>query len=206
MAVAIVALCVSLGGGAFAAGHYLITSKRQISPKVLKALKGKRGATGPIGPTGPAGQGGQPGAAGAPGDKGDKGDIGPSTVYAVHRDETVGITATPVVVATIGGLPSSSYVIHATTDIDDETTIEHTPTCTLNAGGDTDQHWVDTSSQAAGDVYRSEYALQVVHSFAATGSAVLSCSGGAASSVTAGETKITAIRVGSIASNIAVTG
>ena len=67
MAVALVALFVALGGSAFAAGHYLITSTRQISPRVLHRLKGDRGPRGlsgaqgpggpqgPVGPVGPAG-------------------------------------------------------------------------------------------------------------------------------------------------------
>ena len=50
---ATVALVLAMGGGAFAAGHYLITSTKQISPSVLKQLQGKAGA------------GGAPGAAGA---------------------------------------------------------------------------------------------------------------------------------------------
>ena len=47
--VASLALLFAMSGGAIAATHYLITSQRQISPKVLKTLKGstgRRGATG----------------------------------------------------------------------------------------------------------------------------------------------------------------
>jgi hypothetical protein len=61
---ATLALVFSMTGGAMAAHHYLITSTKQISPKVVKALKGKTGKTGPAGPQGPAGS---PGAPGAPG-------------------------------------------------------------------------------------------------------------------------------------------
>jgi hypothetical protein len=60
----------SMSGGALAATHYLISSKKQISPKVLKELKGKsggRGLTGASGPQGPAGPQGAAGAAGAAG-------------------------------------------------------------------------------------------------------------------------------------------
>ena len=35
-----------MSGGALAATHYLINSKKQINPKVLKQLKGNKGATG----------------------------------------------------------------------------------------------------------------------------------------------------------------
>ena len=45
-------LVFAMSGGAYAAGRYLITSTKQISPKVLKALAGKSGATGPAGAAG----------------------------------------------------------------------------------------------------------------------------------------------------------
>lgn len=53
----IVAAAVLLvtAGGAFAAGHYLITSTKQIKPSVLKQLHGKAGARGMNGATGQAG-------------------------------------------------------------------------------------------------------------------------------------------------------
>lgn len=52
-----------LGGGtAVAAKKYVISSKKQIAPKVRKQLKGKRG---PTGPPGPQGQQGAPGPSGA---------------------------------------------------------------------------------------------------------------------------------------------
>jgi hypothetical protein len=84
VAIAVVALVLSITGGAFAAGHYLITSTKQISPRVLGALKGRAGAKGvagpagaqgPQGPQGVPGQQGPGGPAGASG-KGEKGDRG----------------------------------------------------------------------------------------------------------------------------------
>jgi hypothetical protein len=53
--VAWLALFVALGGTSLAASHFVITSTKQISPKVIKKLKGNRGATGPRGLTGPLG-------------------------------------------------------------------------------------------------------------------------------------------------------
>lgn len=70
---ATLALVFAMSGGALAATHYLIKSKKQISPKVLKQLKGNKGATGKTGATGapgPAGQAGAPGAAGKEGPQG----------------------------------------------------------------------------------------------------------------------------------------
>ena len=70
---ATVALVFAMSGGALAATHYLLTSTKQISPKVLAALKGSTGPAGPAGgsgpqggrgPEGPAGKDGAPGSAG----------------------------------------------------------------------------------------------------------------------------------------------
>jgi len=64
---ATLALVFSMSGGALAASRYLITSTKQISPKVLKKLKGNTGKTGAAGKEGapgkegPAGKEGQPG-------------------------------------------------------------------------------------------------------------------------------------------------
>src|SRR5579863_1113861 len=80
--VATMALVFAMSGGALAAGHYLLTSTRQISPKVLKALKGNngapgaQGAAGAQGPAGPAGAQGPAGPAGAQGEPGAPGGEG----------------------------------------------------------------------------------------------------------------------------------
>jgi len=83
--VATLALVFAMSGGALAAGHYLITSTKQISPKVLKSLKGANGSSGapgaagaggpagPAGPTGPAGPAGPTGPGGANGANGANG-------------------------------------------------------------------------------------------------------------------------------------
>ncbi|HWX44974.1 MAG TPA: hypothetical protein VNY52_06600 [Solirubrobacteraceae bacterium] len=76
------ALVFVMSGGAYAANHYLITSTKQISPKVLRSLAGKAGAVGPAGPagpqgpTGPAGSRGETGAPGVPGKEGARGEKG----------------------------------------------------------------------------------------------------------------------------------
>lgn len=67
---ATLALVFSMSGGALAATHYLISSTKQISPKVLKQLKGNAG------PAGAAGRNGAPGASGPPGPLGEKGPVG----------------------------------------------------------------------------------------------------------------------------------
>jgi collagen type I alpha len=83
------ALVFAMTGGAYAAKKYLITSTKQISPKVLSALKGKAGpagsagavgaagAAGPVGPAGPVGAKGETGPTGKEGVKGTTGSTGP---------------------------------------------------------------------------------------------------------------------------------
>lgn len=74
-----VALVFAMSGGAYAAGKYMITSTKQISPKVLaslKGVKGKNGAPGATGSTGPAGTAGPAGANGKEGPIGKEGAAG----------------------------------------------------------------------------------------------------------------------------------
>jgi hypothetical protein len=70
------AIVFAMSGAAYAAKKYVITSTKQISPKVLTALKGKAGKAGPIGPAGPKGDPGAAGAKGDPGLPGEKGQPG----------------------------------------------------------------------------------------------------------------------------------
>jgi Collagen triple helix repeat (20 copies) len=86
--IATLASVFAMTGGAYAANRFLITSTRQIGPKVLKSLKGAKGpngangangAAGPAGPagaTGPGGAQGTPGGTGQKGERGEKGDKG----------------------------------------------------------------------------------------------------------------------------------
>jgi hypothetical protein len=80
--VATLALVFAMSGGALAATHYLITSKKQISPKVLKELKGGAGAAGAAGTAGAAGAPGKEGAAGKDGAAGSSGTNGESVSVA----------------------------------------------------------------------------------------------------------------------------
>jgi hypothetical protein len=72
---ATLALLFSMSGGALAASHYLITSTKQISPKVRKELKGDKGPAGPAGPQG---------APGAPGGQGPSGTAAAWGVVATN--------------------------------------------------------------------------------------------------------------------------
>ena len=83
------AVVFAMSGGAYAANKFLITSTKQISPKVLKSLRGRAGVPGPSGPAGPTGSAGPVGSqgpggpagpqglAGSQGVKGERGDQGP---------------------------------------------------------------------------------------------------------------------------------
>lgn len=72
------ALVFAMTGGAYAASKYVITSTKQISPKVLKSLTGKAGANGANGAAGPAGATGLAGATGSAGPAGGTGPQGPA--------------------------------------------------------------------------------------------------------------------------------
>lgn len=70
------ALVFAMTGGAFAAKHFVISSLKQINPKVVKSLQGKNGKNGATGATGPQGPAGPTGPAGAKGDTGPQGSPG----------------------------------------------------------------------------------------------------------------------------------
>ena len=73
---ATLALLFAMSGGALAANRYLLSSAKQISPKLLKQLKGQKGAAGPQGSAGPAGAQGAQGTQGPEGKAGNPGSNG----------------------------------------------------------------------------------------------------------------------------------
>jgi hypothetical protein len=82
---ATLALVLAMSGGAFAAGHYLINSTKQINPKVLRKLHGARGARGKTGPLGPNGAIGPQGVTGPEGPKGHTGATGAPGFSALSK-------------------------------------------------------------------------------------------------------------------------
>jgi hypothetical protein len=111
--IATLALLFAMSGGAYAASKYLITSTKQISPKVLKSLKGANGkngangtngangaaGTGSAGPTGPGGVTGPAGGAGPTGPAGESVKVKALTAPECTNKEggsefTVGTTKT----------------------------------------------------------------------------------------------------------------
>ena len=102
--VATVALVFAMTGGALAAGHYIITSKSQIKPSVLKSLKGKTGSTGKTGAQGaqgPQGLQGAQGPAGAPNPSATT--VDGQTVAKIYNDIAPS-TTTPQTVLSLNGL------------------------------------------------------------------------------------------------------
>jgi len=95
------ALVFAMTGGALAAGKYLITSTKQISPKVLKALQGKAGKPGTNGTNGASGAQGPAGTNGKDGTNGKEGTNG--------KDGT-SVTSSP---ASVGECPSGGTTFTA---------------------------------------------------------------------------------------------
>jgi hypothetical protein len=83
---ATVALVLAMAGGALAAGHYVITSTKEIKPSVLRHLHGARGRRGAVGPRGRMGARGITGNAGVAG-------IGISGIFGSGADGSQTITA-----------------------------------------------------------------------------------------------------------------
>ena len=84
-------LVFAMSGGAYAASRYVITSTKQISPKVLKSLKGANGQKGVAGANGAPGPGGSQGPAGSQGPGGAQGPAGPGGSTGANG---VSVTAT----------------------------------------------------------------------------------------------------------------
>jgi hypothetical protein len=104
-AIATLALVFAMSGGAYAASKYVITSTKQISPKVLKSLQGKAGAAGKNGANGANGVNGATGPQGPAGATGAQGAQGPAgTAGAAGENGAPGKEGSPW---TAGGtLPS----------------------------------------------------------------------------------------------------
>jgi hypothetical protein len=141
---------------------------------------------------------GSRGATGATGANGPKGDTGPSDAFQAFRNfispPPLPDAATTTLVTL--PLPAGKYVVLGKLDFDGSGTV----TCRLRAGTDSDR----MLSTAAG-VGGFNCNMQLVHEFAAAGSAILEIDTPAASGVRGGDAKVTAIRVGSLSST-AVTG
>ena len=208
---ATMALVVALGGSAYAANTIRssdikngqvkgvdLANNAVTSGKVRNGtLLSKDFKSGQI-PAGPRGATGRTGATGATGANGPKGDTGPSDAFQAFRDfispPPLPDAATTTLVTL--PLPAGKYVVLGKLDFDGGGTV----TCRLRAGGHSDR-MLSTATGVGG----FHCNMQLVHEFAAAGSAILEIDTPAASGVRGGDAKVTAIRVGSL-SNTAVTG
>lgn len=99
------ALFLSLGGGAWASQHYVITSKSQIKPSVLDQLKGDRGPKGAKGDQGIQGiQGNQ----GIQGGQGSPGANGTGSIVVAHEQFDEGPLAEGATVSESVSCPAGS--------------------------------------------------------------------------------------------------
>jgi hypothetical protein len=195
---ATLALVFAMSGGALAASHYLITSTRQISPKVLKSLRGASGHQGIPGVEGPKGT---TGATGNTGPKGATGETGPSNEQTTYFDGPNAIPAeTTNFQAIVNNLPSlgaKKYVAVAKLSI--------TPTgpgeveCTLlqyNGSGGTDTAYAKGSGIESTMSFTepADFTESVAVSF---GFAIY-CNTPPGTSATYKQAKITALQTGNI--------
>jgi hypothetical protein len=211
MAVALLALFIAMGGSALAAGHYLITSTKQINPKVLKQLrgntgphglegsKGLAGAQGPQGGTGPAGTNGTNGTDGTNGVDGTNGasagladfNNGPIDLKAKAEEQTV---------ATLPNVPAGSYILIG------KVMLENTNSgagvemrCFLRAGGDFDESAALLDEDDGPGSYVQTLPFTVSHTFASPGTVTLGCEDSGAPDVVVYNAKISAVQVQTLA-------
>lgn len=153
-----------------------------------RGVPGPAGSKGEAGPRGPAGTAGSTGATGAP---------GPSAAFST-RNPSQELTLTSLPVASLE-LPGGSYVISTTLWVQGAQAGDFVSglICTLVAGGDSDTSYVQiqSTSGSSGIVPAS---LSITHSGVAPFEPVLSCQKVGPSTVTAFDTELTAIQVGSV--------
>jgi hypothetical protein len=209
---ATLALVFAMSGGALAANHYLITSTKQVSPKVLKKLTGKTGKTGATGATGAtgkegaAGKEGSLGKEGAAGKEGKEGGRGPSDVFSAFHDAEITIPSPPELhtIATLSGLPSGNFWVVATLQADNGTVSSLDLECRLNAGGDTDTKHFIIEPTGSPNASEETTTMQVVHTFATSGgTATVSCDTFGLTPIKVSNIKVTAMQAGAV-SNTAI--
>jgi hypothetical protein len=128
-----------------------------------------------------------------------------SQAYGISRDEVTicGINGCNSSL-TLPNLPAGSYAIFAKVNADRSSGSggAQLATCTLTAGSDTDQANAELTDYATGNVSARQamLPLQVLHTFDATGQAVLLCIN---SNIFYRFGKITAMRVGQVTQTVA---
>ena len=185
---------LAMAGSALAAGHYLITSVKQISPSVRASLRGTRGPSGLMGATGTSGTNGTNGTNGTSGTNGANGTNGTNGTNGINgQGPALAVTDAGGVVtssdsdvdthsiATLAIPSAGLYTVTAKLNV-----FVHggsgtgTSNCTLTAlttGGAADTDMSTTSLENTGSVSVEEATvpLELTHQFTGPGSINLSC-------------------------------
>jgi hypothetical protein len=178
----------------------VVGSNGKLSASILPATSSPPGSGG-TGAQGAAGASGPAGPAGPTGPTGPAGPAGPSNAYSVFNNGPIklGFSGNTPVTVTI---PSAgSYVVVAKGYVSTTTNNTETINCTLTAGGDNDT----TQATISGAISKSAIALEVVHTYAAAGSATMLCND--TNTINQGQVlylnwaKVTAIKVASLTNN-----
>jgi len=103
-AIAFLALCLAISGGAFAATNHASNKTNSLTATTAKSSKGKTGARGPAGPAGPKGASGATGATGATGPVGAIGPAGPAGPAGTNASEVgpAGPAGASVLISALG--------------------------------------------------------------------------------------------------------
>lgn len=161
----VIALTLAMSGGALAAGHYLITSIKQIKPKVVRQLRGARGPKGPPGNPGVSGQGPAT-------EVYNPGEVSTSTQgdTSFHQVATLPITSVGAYVATA----KVSTLLTGGSGMADTLCklVAHTST-----GGpdDTDSSTASLQNNSTVEIGWTTMSLELTHTFDAAGTITLLC-------------------------------
>lgn len=155
---------------------------------------------GPRGPAGPAGAAGAAGAGGAAGATGATGAPGPSEAISGSRTAAVTLGSANVLIGRLALPTAGNYVINAKLSLEQtSTTVATTAVCELTVDGVKDEIITKLGNSAvAGVPQRDSVALQLVRTTTGASSATLECRVGNMTTGEASNTRITAIRVGSL--------
>jgi hypothetical protein len=120
-----------------------------------------------------------------------------NTAFSTFHDDLIPFPDAPAPIARLSIPKAGSFVVVAKLEaFDSSLSNSAANVCTLSAGSDADNEEFDVASSSTDD--QEAVALQLVHTFTAPGSVVLSCSDGGLGLSNAKYTKITAIEVASI--------
>jgi hypothetical protein len=207
MAVAVVALVMAASGAALASSDQAFSAKKHHKGGA-RGLRGPRGATGRPGATGPTGPTGAAGPAGPIGPTGPAGAPGANGIsaaaFSVYRDLahiTAASLGTATDAATLAGLPAGTYLISAKLTMLTSDANDHTVSCMLSAGtgGATGVNRDDAFAAmgtGTGQSTTAPMAMQLLHTFADTGSATVGCYDNTGSTdLNATRVRVTAVQV-----------